>query len=251
MTRYEKLQYERLSNKKNKDTPVEKPKNPWWVRIINLLNILLVLLTFFVVISVFYINVKKTVPVVKPEIKSTVTINITTPKGNHQIDINDGLESFNLDKRKWTTEQIKNLLIVEDAAKFVNHPNPKRMGAHLMNESSANVILDGDIVNGAFKKSYGINQVKLDTVYYVKNKRPYLIKLYAPEVNELPKEDILDKLRKDAFFNSKIAAMMHMVLIDVCGDIDKASVAYNRGVCSPDAQGLDYLNKIKIHERLL
>jgi hypothetical protein len=110
-----------------------------------------------VVSSVFYINAKKSVPVVKPEIKSTVTINIATPKGNHQIDINAGLETFNLDKRKWTPEQIKNLLIVEDAAKFVNHPNPKRMGAHLMNESSANVILDGDIVNGAFKKSYGIN----------------------------------------------------------------------------------------------
>ena len=59
-----------------------------------------------------------------------------------------------------------------------------------ISESGATTILDGDKGNGAFKKSYGIIQVKLGTVYYVKNKRPDLIKLYAPEVNVLPKEDI-------------------------------------------------------------
>ena len=155
---------------------------------------------------------------------------------------------FDLSKRKWNSNQTKNLLIVEEAAKYVNHPNPKRMGAHLLSESGATTFLDGDKGNGAFKKSYGIMQVKLGTVYYVRNKRPDLIKLYTPEVNTLPKEDILDKLRKDPYFNAKIASLTHIVLIDVCGDQNTATVAYNRGFCKADELGKLYLNKILQYE---
>ena len=157
-------------------------------------------------------------------------------------------EQFDLSKRKWKPNQIKNLLIVEEASKYVNHPNPKRMGAHLLSESGATTVLDGDKANGAFKKSYGIMQVKLGTVYYVKNKRIDLIKLYAPEVLALPKEDILDKLRKDPYFNAKMAALTHIVLIGVCGDQNMATVAYNRGFCEADELGTQYLNKILKHE---
>ena len=158
---------------------------------------------------------------------------------------------INITKHKWSSNQIKNLLIVQDAAHYVHHPSPKRMGAHLLTESSAKTVLDGDIGNGAFKKSYGILQVKLNTVYYVKNKRPDLINLYVPEVNLLPKEDILDKLRKDSFFNAKIASLMHIVLTDICGDSNKASVAYNRGVCKADKYGVTYLNHILTYEQKL
>lgn len=157
-------------------------------------------------------------------------------------------EQFDLSKRKWKPNQIKNLLIVEEASKYVNHPNPNRMGAHLLSESGATTVLDGDKANGAFKKSYGIMQVKLGTVYYVKNKRIDLIKLYAPEVLALPKEDILDKLRKDPYFNAKMAALTHIVLIGVCGDQNMATVAYNRGFCEADELGTQYLNKILKHE---
>lgn len=157
---------------------------------------------------------------------------------------------FGLGTISWNPNQIMNIMTVYKAAKDVNHPNPKRMVAHLMNESSATTVKDGDIVNGAFKKSYGIMQVKLGTVYYTRSKRPDLIKLYVPEVNKLPKEDILHKLRVDPYFNAKIAALTHIMLTGVCGDADKASVAYNRGVCKADKQGQAYLDKLLKKERM-
>lgn len=253
MTRYEKLQYERLNNKKqlSDKEQVSTLREPGIFGLLTLIYLFLVCLMYIIVLNVYYINITTPKLVPMPEVKNSVQLTISVKPTIAIPQPTQPNIVINLDKRNWSPEQTKNILIVEDAAKFVNHPNPKRMGAHLITESSGNIVLDGDITNGPFKKSYGINQVKLGTVYYVKNKRPDLIKLYAPEVNSLPQEDILDKLRKDAFFNSKIAAMMHIVLIDVCGDADKASIAYNRGVCNPDAQGMDYLNKIKLHERLL
>ena len=223
MTRYQKLQQER----RNKNQKPTKEKKSILYRIVTFLEVSIIV-TALVLILMAYLENKITPT-------ETVTLN----------------KEFDLTKHKWKPTQIKNLLIVQDATNYVNHPNPRRVGAHLLSESSGNVVVDGDIVNGAFKKSYGIMQVKLGTVYYVNNKRPDLIKLYASEVNSLPKEDILDKLRKDPFFNAKMGALTHIVLIDVCGDPNKASVAYNRGVCKADQQGTDYLNKILKYEEML
>lgn len=157
--------------------------------------------------------------------------------------------SLDHDKLKeFSPEKIKNILIVEQAAKYVHHPDPKRMVAHLLNESSAKTIIEGDIKNGPFKKSYGIMQVKLGTLYYIKGKRPDLIKLYAPEVNAISKEEALEKLRKNPYFNAKIAALYHIMLTELCKDEEKASIAYNTGSCKKSAKGLDYLKKL--HDNL-
>ena len=222
MTRYARLQ----QGKKPQD---EKPKTSIGTKIYNIFMIL----TIGTMLTVVWLAIEENS--INPTEENTTII---TPQE----------VKFDLTKRKWNNNQTKNLLIVEEASKYVNHPNPKRMGAHLLSESGATTVLDGDKSNGAFKKSYGIMQVKLGTVYYVRNKRPDLIKLYAPEVNSLPKEDILDKLRKDPYFNAKIAALTHIVLIDVCGDQNKATVAYNRGFCKADDYGTQYLNKILNHE---
>lgn len=221
MTRYAKLQRGERPSSNDK-----KPDNSIWLIVYNWFYALIVIIMITVGGMALMDNtiVKETEPTVAT------------------------IEPFDLTKRKWNNNQTKNLLIVEEAAQYVNHPNPKRMGAHLLGESGATTVLDGDKGNGAFKKSYGIMQVKLGTVYYVRNKRPDLIKLYAPEVNALPKEDILDKLRKDPFFNAKIASLTHIVLIDVCGDENKATAAYNRGFCKADDYGTQYLNKILNHE---
>ncbi len=222
MSRYNDLQ----TKGRKKPTTETKPKSSILNRIYNLVMII-IMITLVVVVYLAMI-----------ENQTPSTTQIEKPQA----------VTFDLTKRKWNNNQTKNLLIVEEASKYVNHPNPKRMGAHLLSESGATTVLDGDKVNGAFKKSYGIMQVKLGTVYYVRNKRPDLIKLYAPEVNALPKEDILDKLRKDPYFNAKLASLTHIVLIGVCGDQNRATVAYNRGFCEADELGTQYLNKILNHE---
>jgi len=219
MTRYQKLQQ-----------PKSKEKSPFgWMKLYNIFySLALIVFVGAIAVTYYYSYTEKIIS------EKAVSISEKNP--------------FDLTKYNWNKNQTKNLLIVEEASNYVNHPHPKRMGAHLLSESGATTVLDGDKGNGAFKKSYGIMQVKLGTVYYVKNKRPDLIKLYAPEVNVLPKEDILDKLRKDPYFNAKMAALTHIVLIGVCGDENRATVAYNRGVCKADAQGQMYLNKILQHE---
>lgn len=224
MTRYAQLQ----QGKRNQP---DKPKTSIGTRIYNIFMIL----TIGTMLTVVWLAMDQNAS------KSIQDTPIVTPQE----------VKFDLTKRKWNNNQTKNLLIVEEASKYVNHPNPKRMGAHLLSESGATTVLDGDKGNGAFKKSYGIMQVKLGTVYYVRNKRPDLIKLYAPEVNALPKEDILDKLRKNPYFNAKMASLTHIVLIDVCGDENSATVAYNRGFCKADKFGQDYLNKILKYETQL
>ncbi len=224
MTRYQKLQ-----QPQNQKTDTETST---FMKVMNIISAF-VIAVMFVMVGILILR----------ETDSQVK---KTPQ---KLDSQVQNEQFDLTKRKWNNNQTKNLLIVEEASKYVNHPNPKRMGAHLLSESGATTVLDGDKANGAFKKSYGIMQVKLGTVYYVRNKRPDLIKLYAPEVNALPKEDILDKLRKDPYFNAKIASLTHIVLIGVCGDQNTATVAYNRGFCKADELGTQYLNKILNHEK--
>lgn len=207
--------------------------------------------TFILGVSGFlYVNyIHEHVPQsVKHYVSSTVDIDISsywTLGDNNTTD--DG--TVVLTKNEWSKEQIKNILLVEEASKYVNHPNPKRVVAHLLCESNANTVVDGDVGNGFSKKSYSIMQVKLGTVYYNKEKRPDLFTLYAPEVNKLPKEEILEKLRKDPFFNAKMGAITHLVLMDVCGDPDRASVAYNRGKCDADDLGNEYLQKIFKNEK--
>lgn len=158
-------------------------------------------------------------------------------------------KDISLSKSKWTEDQKQNLLTVQKVAKEMNHPDTKRIVAHLLNESNAKTVADGDIGNGFGKKSYGPMQVKLGTVYYNKSKRPDLFNAFAPEVNTLAKEDVLHKLRKDPEFNAKMGVITHLVLIDVCGDMNRASVAYNRGKCEADNKGREYLNNIFQNEK--
>jgi len=190
----------------------------------------ILILTFFISIGMYYFL-------------ETSSYQFTKKVDNSKI---------SLTKKKWSPVQSKNLLLIQEACDSIKHPSPKRMGAHLLNESTGNTVVDGDVNNGAFKKSYGVMQVKLDTVYYVKNKRPDLIKLHVPEVNTLPKEEVLEKLRKDPYFNIKMGVLTHLTLIGVCkDDMDKASVAYNRGKCETDKLGQEYLDRIKRNENLL
>ncbi len=226
MSRYNDLQ---TKGRKKQSKYEDEPST--FIKVLNIMG------AFIIAVMIVFISILL--------LRDTSKVDVQAQKTTSKIDVQT---QFDTTKRKWKHNQIKNLLVVEEAANYVKHPNPKRMGAHLLSESGATTVLDGDKMNGFSKKSYGIMQVKLGTVYYVKNKRPDLIKLYAPEVNSLPKEDILDKLRKDAFFNAKIAALTHIVLIDVCGDQNRATVAYNRGVCTPDELGTVYLNKILKHE---
>lgn len=175
-------------------------------------------------------------------------INLPSFSGITEYITRDNTE-ISLSKSNWTEDQSTNLLLVQKVAKEMNHPDIKRVAAHLLTESNAVTVADGDIRNGFGKKSYGPMQVKLGTVYYNKTKRQDLFDKYAPEVNTLAKEDVLHKLRKDPEFNAKMGVITHMVLIGVCGDMNRASVAYNRGICTPDDLGTEYLNKIFKNEK--
>lgn len=139
------------------------------------------------------------------------------------------------------SKQLSNFELAYKYGKAIGYP--KIMMGIMNTESAAINEPVGDVVNAPFKRSYGIMQVKLGTYYWMKG-TGYL---YGENLLE---EEILHKLMYNKSFNVYSATSYYKYLVDKCGNVKSAIIAYNTGLCSPEKnteafnKGNDYLAKV-------
>lgn len=143
--------------------------------------------------------------------------------------------------RSFSPDQIENFKLAYSYGKMIGHE--KELMAILNTESEASSTNVGDKVNKAFKRSYGVMQVKLGTYYWTK-KGGYIIPL--DEKHSLTEEEVLYHLMKNNNFNIYVSAGYFKMMKDICGgSVDKAISGYNRGHCKESAEGTAYRSKVK------
>lgn len=158
------------------------------------------------------------------------------------------LSLFALDDKKYDSpvydfdaNQISNFELAYKYGRAIN--SPKVMMAIMNTETAATNTPVGDVVNAPFKRSYGLMQVKLGTYYWMKG-AGYL---YGENLLD---EEILHKLMYNKSFNVYAATSYYKFLLDKCGSVSAAIIAYNTGDCSPTKgsavydKGQDYLRQV-------
>ena len=153
----------------------------------------------------------------------------------------NNVKSYDSPIYDFDSKQLDNFELAYKYGKAIGFP--KIMMGIMNTESSGINEPIGDVVNAPFKRSYGLMQVKLGTYYWMQN-AGYL---YGENLLE---EEILHKLMYNKSFNVYAATSYYKYLIDKCGNVKSAIIAYNTGTCSPKKgtkqyeKGQDYLSKV-------
>lgn len=150
---------------------------------------------------------------------------------------------LNVGGRTFTEDQIENFKLAYAYGNAIGGYENTMMGI-MDAESSAETFGSavGDQVNGAFKRSYGIMQVKLGT-YYWTMKKGYITPFFQNK--KVTEEEILVELITNKSANVYAATGYFKMMLDICGSYDKAISGYNRGHCKEDAKGKSYRSKVK------
>lgn len=147
--------------------------------------------------------------------------------------------NFSYYGNEFNNEQVNNYKLAYEYGEKVGGYGLQMMGILYAESTAGEAERIGDVVNGPFKRSYGIMQVKLGT-YHWTQREGYIFS----HKNKLDEEILFDLIHNNNF-NTYVAAGYFKMMKDKCKTLDKAISAYNRGHCREVPEGIAYRKRVK------